>query len=190
MGTFIKLQTLVIYKMANNNGEYINKLQLAQENLDRIIHWIQNSDSKATVINAFQVGLTVFLINKSPDIIKIIKNSPFGWFQFLLYFTIILFAFFLIKSVFECFSALYPNIEPKESSMFYFACIAKYGQQKFIKEFRELNDKETLDQINSQAYINSQIALKKFENVRKSIQSIYISGIFWIIVLVLTSTLV
>lgn len=164
---------------------FVKKIELAQLNLSRITGWINNSDSKVAIISVFQVGLIAFLINHINSIVKIIAAKTFGWPQFFLYFSIILFSFFLIKSIFKSFKSIYPDIEIRETSMFYFGSIAKQGQNKFVKEFEELKDEEILKQINSQVYINSQIAFNKFKSVKQSIKNLYVSVIFWIFTLVL-----
>ena len=174
--------------MAENNLSV--KVELATENLNRLIDWIKHSDNKIALINIFYAGLITFLINKTGDIVKIIKNNTFGWLQFILYFSIILFFFLLFKSVYKSFKALYPDIEMRDSSMFYFGSIAKQGKERFNKDFNELEDEEVLNQLNSQVYINSQIAFNKFECVRQSIKSLYACAIFWILILIFTAILV
>jgi len=174
--------------MAENNLSV--KVELATENLNRLIDWIKHSDNKIALINIFYAGLITFFINKTGDIAKIIKNNTFGWSQFALYFSIILFTFFLIKSVYKSFKSLYPDVESREPSMFYFGSIAKQGQNKFIKDFKELNNEEILNQLNNQVYINSQIVISKFENVKQAINSLYVSIVFWFISLLLITIII
>lgn len=165
------------------------KISLALDNLKRLTDWIKHSDSKIALISVFQGALATFLINKTSDVIQIIKLNTFGWLQFILYFSIILFVFFLVKSIYQSFQALYPDIKTKEFSLFYFGSIAKQGKEKFNKDFKELDEEGTLNQLNSQIYVNSQIAFIKFENVQKSIKSLYSCTIFWFFSLVIIALL-
>lgn len=174
--------------MARN--ELFLKIEIAENNLERVINWIKHSDNKITVINVFQTGLTAFLINKISDITKIITLKTFGWPQFALYFSIILFIFFLINSVYKTFKSLYPDTESEETSMFYFGSIAKQEKNKFIKDLRELNDEEILSQLNSQVYINSRIAFNKFKNVKQAINNLYISIVFWVFSILLITIII
>lgn len=169
------------------NKEYEYKIQLAKDNLNIVIDWIKHSDNKIPLINIFQAGLLTFLINKTTDIVKIIKTVTFGWPQFILYFSTILFFYFLVLSIYQAFKALYPEIRTSEYSMFYFASIAHQGKEKFHKDFESADYEYTLKQFDDQIHKNSQIAFAKFENIRKSVGSLYISGIFWIIALVFIS---
>ena len=74
-------------------------------------------------------------------------------------------------------------------SVFYFGSIANIGETKFKKQFKSLTEEEIIDELNSQVYINSQIAYQKYNDVKSGIKSLIFSGIFWIIILILTPML-
>ncbi len=171
------------------NGQ-IDKLTLAENNLQRVNYWISNSDAKIGIVLAFQGGLTAFLTTKTSDIKQIITTQSFDISHLILYISILIYGFLLIKSVFSAFKALYPDITTRELSVFYFGSIAQMGATKFKKQFKSLSEEEIINELSDQVCINSKIALDKFTYVKSSIKSLILSGIFWVIILILMSVLI
>lgn len=166
-----------------------NKIELAENNLKRVNYWISNSDSKIGIILAFQAGITAFLTTKGIEIKKIITTQAFDALHFILYLILILFLFFLIKSIFHAFKSLYPNISNREQSLLFFGNIASMGINKFKREFSSLTQENAIEELNNQTFTNSQIAVAKFKNVQESIKSFLFGFISWFIVLGLITCL-
>ncbi|MBU3979270.1 hypothetical protein KJ980_06080 [Patescibacteria group bacterium] len=166
------------------------KISLAENNLQRINQWILHSDQKVGVALIFQAGLPAFLAtSKADDVKKIITSPIFDLVHFVLYVSLLLFVFFIFKGIFCSFKALYPDITVREASLFFFGSIANQGLNRFRREFSALTDVHAEEDINGQVFINSQIAVKKFSNVKESITCTLYSAIFWFVSIILISYL-
>lgn len=162
-----------------------NRIELAENNLQRINGWISNSDSKIGIILAFQAGVIVLLTTKGAEIKSIIQKDSIGLLDWILYLSIVLFIWFIANSVFRSFKGLYPDIKIRNQSLFFFASITSKKVEDFKKEFASMNEKDILEEINDQVHINSTIANAKMGNIRASIINFYIGAIFWLLTLLL-----
>lgn len=160
-----------------------DKIQLAEENLKRVASWITHSDQKVGISLLIQGGLLGFLTTTRAEDIKKIISQPFDLLHFVLYLLLILFIFFILKGGFYSYKALFPDVQSRESSLFFFGSIAGMGLTQFKREFSQLTEDAVEDQLNNQTFITSQIALSKFQNVKAVISNTCLAGISWISIL-------
>lgn len=160
------------------------KISLAENNLQRVNDWIANSDNKIGIIIAFQVGVIAFFTTKGSEIKTIALTDPIGFFEWILYLSVVSFIAFITISIIYSFKALYPDIQIRKPSLFFFASIASKKIEDFKKEFATLSEKEILEEINDQVYINSTIAKAKMEKIRTSITNFSI-GVFSLLITLL-----
>lgn len=100
----------------------------------------------------------------------------------LLFAILVVFAFFVGRSIYYSFRCFLPQIETKfEKNMFFFQdVISHYGDiSAFSRKFQELleDEKSLYNQLGEQIYVNSLIADKKFCDVNKSIRNLVYSFI-------------
>lgn len=167
----------------------LKRIGLAENNLERVNMWIANSDSKIGIALAFQAILPGFLSTKGKEIKTIITLQSFDFIHFLLYLSLALFVLSIIRAIYYSFKALFPDIATRESSLFFFGSIVNQGLQKFKKDFSKLSDVETEEDLNNQVFINSQIAVLKFSNIKRGIISTFYASILWLAILILISWL-
>ncbi len=162
-----------------------NKVELAENNLQRVNEWIANSDTKIGFVITFQIALVAFLATKGTEIKNILLKKNIFLVEIILYFSIFLFIFFIIKSMIYSFRTLFPDITIRKPSLFFFASIAQIKEEEFNNNFKSMSEEMTLDELNSQVYINSTIANKKMISIRIAIVNFVIAAAFWLISLVL-----
>lgn len=162
-----------------------NKITLAENNLQRVNDWISVSDSKIGIIIAFQVGTIAFFTTKGSEIKTIILTNQMGFFEWMLYLSILAFIVFTTISIIYSLRALYPDIQIRKPSLFFFGSIASRKIEDFKKEFAILSEKEILEEINDQVHINSTIAQAKMERIRISITNFLIGTLFLLVTLLL-----
>ncbi len=165
----------------------MKKIDLAEKSLDRISQWIITSDAKAGFILAFHAAFIAFLSTKSGDLKRIITMQPLSWYQFLVTFLFIVFAYLVIKSIYHAIKSLNPDIAVREASVFFFGSIAGMGITKFKKSFTSMSEEDVEEELNNQVFINSQIAVAKFTNVRSSINNLLLAFFAWVILLIATA---
>lgn len=165
------------------------KIDLSEKNLERVNLWISHADQKIGIALLFQAGLTAFLTTSKADDIKKILLTNCNLLSTFLLFSLILFAFFIIRGAYYSFKALYPDIRVRGSSLFFFGSIVSLGASKFKKEFSSLTNEEAEKDLNNQVFINSEIAALKFQNIKVSIFSTGLAAIFWALSLILISYL-
>lgn len=160
------------------------KTELYEKKLDRTLGWISNSDSKIGYVLAFNGVMIGLMINRVPEIIKLmgkgfsISSLTFGFFSI---------AYLLIFSVslYYGFKVVFPDIEERKESYFFFGSIAKMDKKKFKEGIKSMENEEIENQLLDQIYINSTIAKQKFENIQKSLKALLIGFICWAILLFL-----
>lgn len=170
--------------MKINSNEKIN---LAQNNLQRISEWISHADQKVGITLVFQAGLVAFITSSKADDIKVIITQKFDVLHFILYVALITFIFFIIKAAYHAFRALSPDFNVREDSLFFFGSIVTNGLTKFKKKFSALTDTDAEDDLNNQVFINSQIATFKFAQVQKAIFYTLFASLSWLVSLILVA---
>ncbi len=94
--------------------------------------------------------------------------------------TLIVFIFFVSRSIFFSFKCFLPQIETKfkPNSFFFHDVVTKYGtMDEYAKHLMQLLDDENqlYEQLGEQIYVNSLIASKKFADVNKSVKNLVYS---------------
>jgi hypothetical protein len=136
----------------------------------------RSSEIKAGLIISFY-GLLLGVIF---EVATGIENSP--KLSILLISTLLVFIFFVSRSIYFSFKCFMPQIETKfEPNMFFFHdAVTKYGGSKaYAKQLMELLDDETrlYEQLGEQIFVNSLIASKKFLDVNRSVRNLVFSFI-------------
>ena len=151
------------------NKEDINKI------LDNVNFWINNSDTKASIILGF-LGIFISIIFTNNKILaKIINifNNLFIDISFDDIIYLILFAlsiFSLFYGLYKLIKVLVPDLKLKDYSQkspVYFGGIASYKSfNEYKEDFKKLDDESFKEELLSQIYINSIICNNKFKNFK------------------------
>lgn len=169
---------IILFFDGGNMKNKITKEDL-YKNLDIINQWINNSDSKASIIlGLVGILLTIVFTNGSLTyyIMKIIKEVFLN-----INFSDILYLLFFLSSIGICVYGLYALIKVliptlkmktnKTKSYMYFGSIAQYSSLKEYKEdLLEINEESFIDDLLNQVYQNSIICKKKYINFTKGIK--------------------
>jgi len=146
----------------------------AYKNLEFINSWINNSDTKASIVlGLIGIILTIIfsnssLINKCVQLMneftKKIQFSDILYIAFLLS-AITLFLLGLYKLIKVLIPTLKIKHKAQTKSFLYFGDIATYsGSFEFKEELKKAKENEIFDDILNQLYINSTICNNKFNN--------------------------
>lgn len=160
----------------------------AYKSLENINSWINNCDTKTSIILAlFGVILTMLLTNSIfiNQLLNILHLAIKG-----INFSNILYLFFIVGSIVSFLVGAYKLIQvlsPKinfreyknrvtvEDSIYYFGKISCYGSFNDYRDaIKSKNDKEVVDDLISQIYINSIICQNKFVNFKGGLKLIQI----------------
>jgi hypothetical protein len=167
-----------------------DKINIEEENLKRVISWINTSDVKVAAILTFHIFLIGFLASRGSDIKQIWIQNQINNYSFPLVLSFFTYIFSTIYSVYYAFKALFPDITPRgEVSLFFFGTIPSLGIEKFKRNFKKITFDETEDDLLSQTFINAEIAGMKFKNVKQSIKALFIVGLAWVISLIMITIL-
>ncbi len=149
------------------------------KNLDIINQWINNSDSKASImLGLVGILLTIVFTNGSLTYytMKIIKEVFLN-----INFSDILYLLFFLSSVVFCVYGLYALIKVliptlkmktnKTKSYMYFGSIAQYSSlEEYKEDLLEINEESFIDDLLNQVYQNSIICHLKYINFTKGIK--------------------
>lgn len=167
------------------------KIEKSLEKLHHVNHWIANCDTKSSFLLTFY-GVVITIIFTSDMLVDMKKTlslkkaSEISLESIRLFFALtflIIFFLSIAVTLVYLFITLRGRINPtifkekglKPESLFFFGNISK---KKFF-EFERASDTEQetsyLNDINSQIYINSKIATKKFNNYNRSLMWLTVS---------------
>lgn len=190
-------------KRRNNNLNSSPKHDKATKILDKAIFWISNVDAKVSFIISF-TGVFIGFIFASDSITKSIQNyiitiSKISYSDLSVIFSLIalvlfiLTIYFILKAVYLLMKAIQGRIDPElykqtdletDSSIFW-GTIATKDYATFKSSF-DISEEQQLNDIQSQAYINSLITKAKFENYNKGLENLRNGIILFVIFKVLT----
>lgn len=160
------------------NKQKIKKSEEGKEILNNIISWINNVDNKISIILAFMVvflgffvtTININLIDKiklafemgliNVTIIQYIKGALI----LALYITSTIAILLFLKALLSKINIKkYKQNNLKKNSNIFFGSIAKMQYKDYLKEIFNQTEKDKLNDIYSQIYINSIICFKKFK---------------------------
>ncbi|MCA1057569.1 hypothetical protein LCL96_01395 [Rossellomorea aquimaris] len=166
--------------------------------------WISNADAKVSFIIGF-TGVFLGFIFSSDSITKAVQNyiitiskMSFSDLELILsLIATILFVitiYYLVKAVHELMKALQGRIDPsiykqpglEINSNIFWGSIASNDYATFKRSFDNPEDEKELNDLQSQAYINSLITKTKFENYNSGLKYIQKAVVFFIIFKLLT----
>ncbi len=157
-----------------------NALEAADRQLDRTHNFFPRIDGKISTLFAIVTGqIAVAAINLDAENLKHI----WIWLPGIAY------TLLTLISMHHLYDATYPQLEGGESSLIYFAEVAKMEESEFKKNFCDLSDSEYLDQISSQIWRNSQIVDKKFSDLKSATRAIMLATLPWAMLIVSAAVL-
>lgn len=156
----------------------INKEELYKR-LDNINQWINNCDTKASVILG-AIGILVTIAFTNSDIVRYMIKILFNCFNKVIFSDILYFlflTFFSIMTVYGIFlllKVLIPTLKMKgnnHKSYLYFGSIAKYdGYLEYKKDLLDASENDIIDDLLNQIYQNSLIATNKYQNYVRGVR--------------------
>lgn len=179
----------------SSGKDKLNKIEIGLKRLEIINQWISNVDNKSSFILAF-AGVTLSLIFTSEVGSRI--NSVFSYSKtckldcnsfllFIHFVLVILFYRFIIISFWCLYKTLIARLTSKdnnikEDSNLFFISIASKDYINFEKEVKKESTDDFLFDLNSQIYINSNIASEKFKYYNKSLKNLIYTLLLFIII--------
>lgn len=146
------------------------------KNLDITNSWINNCDTKASIMIAF-LGFTLFELIKNTSYIdsisKIFNNSIKNFnFSDCLYLLFLVSSFILILiGLYKLIKVLIPSLENNKKisvqpSFLYYGYISSIERLEYNELIKNATEEEIIDDLINQNYINSKICYKKFNNFK------------------------
>jgi len=177
------------------------KISKSLNKLDNVNHWISNCDTKSSFVLAlFGIILTIiFTSNIGAEMVKMFsceKVKSVDW-QSIKYFICIIsiIAFFVGIIVTICYiymtlkGRINPNVYNQDGlntdSNIFFGTISSKKFKDFERSTNDEADEKYLSDINSQTFINSNIANEKFKNYNKSLISMLITLSWFLLFIIL-----
>lgn len=177
----------------NGFSKYYDK-QDAYLNLDRIISWINNCDTKTSILIAFVAAIIAIFASSFENITYLasfnaIENkNTCQWLLaiFIVILLIVLLALLVIiikniyialqgKIILNKYNKKYLNENEiknhKKGSLLFFQAIANYQLDEFIKKETDVTDKELFDDISIQIYYNAKRCTEKFTHYNYALRA-------------------
>jgi hypothetical protein len=155
------------------------RIEANYKNLERASSWVVNADTKASLILAFNGGLFAHLVTKTLEIKTLLVKQGLGIGSSILLVISGLFILFFILSITNCFRTIRPSLNAKTPSLFYFGTIQNLSVDMFRKKMKSLDEQSIEEELINQTHIVSTAAYKKFTSVRKALNNLIASLIFW-----------
>jgi hypothetical protein len=182
-----------------------NDLQEKLSTLERITNWIENSDSKSSIMMAF-VGIFVsilftneFILNSLQEMIKPIYlfwETRSGSFDLLITIKLVVFiclSYFLLSTLFYLIKSLTAKTCSKQTgdngvmtdSLIHFGSIQNRTYDEFKSSILAETDTNKYEDVLSQIYINSKRCQEKFDCYNKSVKKIKISIVLFVLFIII-----
>lgn len=155
------------------------RIEANYKNLERASSWVVNADTKASLILAFNGGLFAHLMTKAPEIKTLLIKQGLGISSSILFVISGLFVLFFVLSITNCFKTIRPSLDAKTPSIFYFGTIQNLSLNTFKEKMKSLAEDSIEEELINQTHIVSTVAYKKFAAVRKALNNMVISLMFW-----------
>ncbi|MEW6375799.1 MAG: Pycsar system effector family protein [Thermodesulfobacteriota bacterium] len=155
------------------------RIEANYKNLERASSWVVNADTKASLILAFNGGLFAHLMTKTPEMKTLLIKQGLGISSSILLIVSGLFILFFILSIRNCFKTIRPSLDAKTPSVFYFGTIQNLSLDIFKQKMKSLDEESIEEELINQTHIVSTVAYKKFNSIRKALNSLIASLIFW-----------
>ena len=159
------------------------RIEANYKNLERASSWVVNADTKASLILAFNGGLFAHIMTKIPEIRGLLIGHGMGIGSSILLLISGLFILFFVLSITNCFKTIRPSLDAKTPSIFYFGTIQNLSLNTFKERMKSLDEDGIEDELINQTHIVSTVAYKKFTAVRKALNNMVMSLIFWGVIL-------
>lgn len=153
--------------MIMNDEEII---EIAKDNLSRILNFFPRTDTLLSVILAINLGLLAILTANAPPL-----KSIDGFFIF-----VILFLLLIFISFYHLYKCAFPQLEGGHTSLIYFREIANKTQIEFSDEFNKQTKQSYITDLTEQIWINSKILSNKYYHLRMAFIFLLLSVIFWL----------
>jgi hypothetical protein len=153
-------------------------IELAPKQLERVLGFFVKVEAKANFVFAIDSGLlgTLALHVERSDFNDWRRCVALG-----------LAAAGLAISYYFVYRCSFPTLSGGHQSLIYFREIAKLREQTFVKNFRDLDDDDYIDDLLSQTWRNSQILTEKFRTIKIAFLATGLSLVPWSSYLVLAS---
>lgn len=179
-----------------NDEEIEYKIEKATQTLDRNIGFINNCDSKTSIVlTALGVLLTIILTNDGLNAIFNIVRSCINEITFCNVLYLICFAITLVILFFGMYNLGSVLIARTSTNMkgdnllnsrIFFSGIIKNGDFEMYKErFYAMNRQELLDELIAEIYINADIATKKYNKYNAGLRLSIIGFLLFILILLI-----
>lgn len=144
-----------------------NKFEDFKYTYDTIKSWINNVDNKISILLAFLVTIIGYIFSITDKIYQ--KNIQ----VFILVIVIIL----LVGGCLLCIFALKGRVRTKinYTSMIFFGSISKMDRKEYFDKSLKTNEKQLINDIKNQIYINSCICNKKFKLYNLALNSLIVA---------------
>jgi hypothetical protein len=150
-----------------------DKIKFLWDVIKRYDGYINSANTKASLILSFCTAILVGLILKTKEIIANFENI---YSKHILYILIIYILIFNIKSIYHSLKAIFPqtNSYTAESSVIFYGDVSKIEKAAngYYQKIQDLTDEQVIKDLSHQIYELSQITSDKFEEIKKSVNTI------------------
>lgn len=172
--------------IADVRASEAERLDYVMQALKRVDEAVGHADNKASAIGAANIGLISLLLAFAAiagDRSSLTLNSQ----QYTIFTA--LFLIYLIPSVGSlvfAFDALFPRLRGQSTSMFYFGHFNKFPNAQALHKALDAATKADLIQsVEEQIWQVSAIAMTKYQRLRWSVRLCMLSGLIWMLIVVL-----
>ncbi len=179
----------------HENLSLIQKIEIAERNLERAHNWVRSIDQKAgftitVVLALLAASFSVVGIAAKVSLAVVIGNDGYIWIVALIISVLFLIYFFrIIQALWNLRQVVRPRTDLKgyPSLALYFGSIAEMELDQFKQCLIEYDEKSVLDDICNQTHISSVIASAKSAKFNDALNHITSGVIFGILFILLTT---
>ena len=169
-----------ITKASPASAPPMDPLAVATATLERNLGWVRAADSKIPPVFAVKAAMLGVLGVRLPHLDTLSSEILVAW-------TIAAGA--LMLGMLCLVLVAFPRLAGPTNSVFYFGTASKMSEADFIERLTGAPKTDIVFDLARQAYINADIARKKYDNLRLAMIALFVAMPFWLVALISTRNL-
>lgn len=149
-----------------------DKIDFLEKEIDRLLGWIQSVESRMTLILPLSTAMLSVLAILAPRFSEwSVGAGIFSAFA----------VSFLASSIACAAVASFPRTSGPKGSLVYFGGIATKEREQYKNAISTLDEDDYIADLAAQCHVNAQIAAKKYSWIQRSLASLFLSSLPWVI---------
>lgn len=155
--------------------EEINRIDILEKNLARLLQWINGIDAKMSAILAIDTSMLAIL--------AAVTAQLKAWTGLMTIYVLVIFILLLVTLVCLCCATFPQTRGPLSSLLFFEGIVHKKKEEDYLSEIQKVSYERYLEDLARQCYRNAEIASSKYRYIKYALIFLFVSIIPWLLLM-------